>query len=182
MTRTFVRRKKHNVLTTKSLPFDKSAQRCNSRSPQGQTSESTMDLSDAAPHVGNAVSLRRLLVTSINPDTAIGFDSAFSLSASPMLILQEAFKGLPAADERSPFPNCGSRDATELLTESPRQSDHSPNGFIEEQYSFDAVFETGGVASHSTTPGNQSMQSTSKKISCIESSEFFNYLTAIGGS
>ncbi len=91
--------------------------------------------------------------------------------------MRGAFEGLAA--RVSSVSEQGS--ALERSFEHAGRSDDNPIAFSEKTYSFDDVAKTDGVSHVAPSTQAFELHNESKSFSRVESAEFFNYLTAIGG-
>jgi hypothetical protein len=89
-------------------------------------------------------------------------------------MMRQAFDGLRTNTERSLSSSTEQRGELERPGVGVDRSGDAPNAFIEETYSYASVSESDGV--------NATPFAMYQGISRIESTEFFNYLTAIGGA
>lgn len=97
-------------------------------------------------------------------------------SAAPstlsLSMMREAFSGLRSNTEQS---TSSTEQRDELELSDPKQ-DRKPNAFEVENYSFHAVSESEGLGASSFSD-----KGAEGRITDVGSTEFFNYLMAIGG-
>jgi hypothetical protein len=128
-------------------------------------------MSATAPRDNHAVE-SRLKVGSAGkyhtPDTG---PSATS-SARSLSMMHQAFGGLLPNSKRSHSSNDQERSEVEHPVVASR-SDRAPNSFTEERYSYDSVRESENV--------ELAHEFKNRRVDGVASTEFFDYLIAIGG-
>jgi hypothetical protein len=96
-------------------------------------------------------------------------------------MMRQAFGGLRANTERSTS-STEQRGELERLNDGAERIDRTPNAFVEETYSFHSVAEAHRGLPDATSFDSRDATASSKRFIRTESTEFYNYLLAIGGS
>ena len=132
----------HYQFTTPSLPFDNLTSTCNSRFPQGQMLESTMNVSAFAPTLDvETTSPLSLGAGRDQRDSAVP-GSPTAQSTFSLAMIREAFKGLLATSERSYSSSTEQRGVLERSFERGRLPDGKFVDFEGGKYSFKSVLES----------------------------------------
>jgi hypothetical protein len=97
-------------------------------------------------------------------------------------MMRRAFGGLRANTERSLSSSTEQRGELERSSDGVDRFGRAPNAFIEEKYSYNSVSESDRGLVGATSFDSPSVHTASEKFRRIESTEFFEYLLAIGGS
>jgi hypothetical protein len=125
-------------------------------------------------HEPRVVSIDQHGSTDSEPSAA---SSKFSLS-----MMRQAFDGLLANTERSMSSSTDQRGELERPRDGVNRPDRVPNAFAEEAYSFNSVSDSDDGRLTAVPFETSVVQGRPKKFSVVESTQFFDYLLAIGGS
>ena len=125
-------------------------------------------------HESRVVSIGQYGSTDSEPSAA---PSALSLS-----MMRQAFGGLRVNTERSLSSSTEQRGELERLYDGADRIDRAPNAFLEETYSFHSVDEAHVGLAATDSFDSRDATVSSRRFSRTESTEFFEYLLAIGGS
>lgn len=126
-----------------------------------------------APQDNDAVELRSKVGFTGQSDTTDAGPSA-AASTRSLSMMHQAFGGLLAHSARSHSSRTEERSDVERPKEEAPRSVRAPNAFGEERYSYDSVRE-------SDDEGSALQKRNTRSASGTGSTEFFDYLIAIGG-
>jgi hypothetical protein len=126
------------------------------------------------------MSANDLGVVSIGQNGSTESEPPVASIALSISMMRQAFGGLLANTERS---GSSSRSGDlERLGDGEDRLDRAPNAFAEETYSFSSVSDSDDGRLVADPFEASAVCETSKKCSLVESTQFFDYLLAIGGS
>jgi len=144
-------------------------------------SENTLPAFANAPRSNDSMSSRQMHVApNDRPSTANVIFPVVPTSSS-LAIMRGAFEGLVGV--ATPLPSVEEqRDALERPFDQAGNPVDKKVGLSEEAYSFHDVAETDGLSAGTASTQTYELHNESKSSFHIDSAEFFNYLTAIGGA